>query len=344
MAHRILLAAGGTGGHIMPSIAFGKYLMRCGETVEWLAGSRPLEGEIYSAHGIEPSRLPLEGSPLGVRDFRTVKRCFQLIGSFFESRRLLKRFKADACVLFGGYISIPVMMAAKSLGVKILMHEQNAVAGKATRLAAKLGIPIACAWETCTGIPESSRTNVGMPLRDMELIDRKTAQARLLGTALPDGERLIAILGGSLGSKGLKSVLQSVGNVLKSSGCRILCMGIKNEDRPFPEAIAHEAVWDMSTVYSAADAVMCRAGASTLAEIAALGIPAIVVPWSQSADGHQLKNAEIFSEMTGAPVLPENSSHDDFIAALAQLPQRRPPEDMGAGQEKLREALNGLIE
>ncbi|MBQ8089381.1 MAG: hypothetical protein IJ233_01465 [Pyramidobacter sp.] len=109
--------------------------------------------------------------------------------------------------------------------------------------------------------------------------------------------------------------------------------------RPFPEALTLEACWDMSLVYSAADAVICRAGASTLAELAALGIPAIVVPWAASADDHQTSNARAFSELTGSPTVSENDSPQRFARALAELPPRRPVGDMSAASENLYKVL-----
>ena len=120
-------------------------------------------------------------------------------------------------------------------------------------------------------------------------------------------------------------------------------MGIAPEQRPFPEALTHEACWDMSLVYSAADAVVCRAGASTLAELNALGIPVIVVPWAASADDHQSHNARAFAAQTGAPVLNENDAPRDFAAALAALPKRRPAEsDLNAASANLYKVLCSL--
>lgn len=332
MRRKILLAAGGTGGHVIPAIAFGQWLAASGESVSWLTGSRALEDEIFKAHGVQPEKLPLEGSPLGVSGVRSLKRWWQLFRSFFISRSLLKSKKVDCCVVFGGYLSMPVLLAAKSLGIPIVIHEQNAVAGKVTRLAACLGVPVACAWKECLGLRPEQRLTTGMPMRSIVLTERRAAQRELLGAELPEGEKLLVILGGSLGSGGMKNLLQDAQNMIKSTGCSVLCMGIAPEQRPFPDALTHEACWDMSPVYSAADALICRAGASTLAEIAALGIPALVAPWAKAAENHQAVNAQVFSALTGARILSEDSTPEEFHAALTSLPERRPPvEDMSAG-------------
>lgn len=343
MAYRILLAAGGTGGHIIPSVAFGLWLQKQGESVIWLSGSRPLEDEIYKAHGIAPQKLSLEGSPLGVPGLRSLKRWKHLFGSFFEACAILKRERIDHCVLFGGYLSMPVLLAARCLHVPALIHEQNTVAGKVTRFAARCGIPVACAWEECQGLDTIKKTVTGMPLREIRLIDKKDAQKRLLGASLSDNEKLIVILGGSLGSGGMKKVLQDTQNMIKSTSYKVLCMGIEPKDRPFPEALTHEACWDMTAVFSAADVIVCRAGASTLAELRALGIPALVVPWLKAAGQHQVSNAQYFSKLTGAPVFLEGSSQEQFRAALQSVAERRMScENLNAGAVNLYEALRSL--
>ncbi len=344
MAHKILLAAGGTGGHVIPSIAFGQWLQAHGETVVWLTGSRPLESEIFSAHKINPEKLSLEGSPLGVSGTRSLKRWKSLPYSFFEAKAIIKKENVDGCVLFGGYLSLPVLLAARMMRIPVLMHEQNTIAGKVTQFAAKIGIPVATAWAECRGIENTETYYAGMPLRPIKLIKKKDAQRILLGTLLKDDEKLIIILGGSLGSGGMKNLLQISQDMIKLSGYKILCMGIKNEDRPFPDALTHEACWDMGLVYSAADVVICRAGASTLAEIGALGVPAIVVPWMKSAGQHQLSNAVFFSRLTRAPVFLEGSSMKQFQNALADAANRYVgSENMSVGSENLYKILCDLL-
>lgn len=344
MTYKTLLAAGGTGGHIIPSIAFGLWLQKQGESVIWLSGSRPLEDEIYKAHGVTPQKLSLEGSPLGVSALRSLKRWKHLFNSFFEAHAILKKEQIDRCVLFGGYLSIPVLLAASCLHIPVLMHEQNTVAGRVTRFAARHGIPIACAWEECRGLDTATKKTVtGMPLREIHLINKKDAQKRLLRTFLSDNEKLIVILGGSLGSGGMKKVLQDAQNMIKSTGYKVLCMGIRAEDRPFPEALTHEACWDMTMVFSAADVIICRAGASTLAELRALGIPALVVPWLKAVGQHQLSNARYFSKLTGSPVFLEGSSQKQFWTALRSLAKRRGIcEDLSTGAVNLYKTLRSF--
>lgn len=341
---KILLVAGGTGGHIIPAVAFGQWLEKRGETVLWLTGNRPLEREIFAAHGVKPLHLPLEGSPLGVKGVPSLRRWWQLLSSFFTAFGILKKEKIERCVLFGGYLSMPVLMATRCARIPVLMHEQNTVAGKVTRFAAKMGIPVACAWKVCERLKKGAKVfPVGMPLRPITLMGREEAQRRLLGGALPPGEKLLVILGGSLGSGGMKQLLQNAQNMLKSTGYRVLCMGIDADTRPFPEALVHRACWDMSLVYSAADVVMCRAGASTLAELQSLGIPAVAVPWLRSADNHQIGNAQCFSQLTGSPVFLEGDSLTHFQEVLNSVPKRKTKSDsLTIGSAELYKVLCSL--
>lgn len=120
-------------------------------------------------------------------------------------------------------------------------------------------------------------------------------------------------------------------------------MGIRFEDRPFEDALTHPATWDMTDVYSSADLILCRAGASTLAELEALGIPAVVIPWMKAADGHQEKNARVFSGLTGNPVFIENSSPDAFGEVLKTVNQNTTERaDLARGALALYDAMKTL--
>ncbi|MBQ8089382.1 MAG: glycosyltransferase, partial [Pyramidobacter sp.] len=176
------------------------------------------ETDIFTAHGERPLKILLEGSPLGVRGVRSLKRWKQLASSYFECRAALERERADCCVLFGGYLSMPVLLAARRLGIPVLMHEQNTVAGKVTRFASRRGVPVACAWKECRLLDKEKINVTGLPLRPLPLIDKNEAQTRLIGAPLEGRQKLVVILGGSLGSGGMKNMLQSSQDMIKSTG------------------------------------------------------------------------------------------------------------------------------
>ncbi|CBL28491.1 UDP-N-acetylglucosamine--N-acetylmuramyl-(pentapeptide) pyrophosphoryl-undecaprenol N-acetylglucosamine transferase [Fretibacterium fastidiosum] len=162
-ARSALIVAGGTGGHIFPALVFGRWLeAHCGAAVSYLSGSRPLEAEIYAAAGVTPFRLSLEGSPLGVRSpLKVLRRSLALVSAFGEVSRRLAEVRPTTAFLFGGYVSFAPLLLCRLRGIPVVFHEQNAVAGRVTRLASRLGAVIASGWEECQGRSRPSRSDGG---------------------------------------------------------------------------------------------------------------------------------------------------------------------------------------
>ncbi|MBQ3764185.1 MAG: UDP-N-acetylglucosamine--N-acetylmuramyl-(pentapeptide) pyrophosphoryl-undecaprenol N-acetylglucosamine transferase, partial [Synergistaceae bacterium] len=147
---KILIASGGTGGHIFPAIVFGKNLQSNGDIVTWLCGSRKLEGEIYRSSGIEPLTLPISGSPMGTKSpVKIFTRILDIIKSFIKTLKFVREFRPDQIYLFGGYISFSPLLAAKILRIPVTLHEQNAVSGRVARIASKMGVKIITGWPVC---------------------------------------------------------------------------------------------------------------------------------------------------------------------------------------------------
>lgn len=314
---KILIVAGGTGGHIFPALAFGRWAtsQKKAEQVAYLSGSRPLELEIYASQGVQPHRLSLSGSPLGsssvVRNFR---RWMELLYSFFQTGRFLIRERPDACFLFGGYVSLMPLLWCRFLGIPAIAHEQNACAGKVTRLAALLGVPVASGWNECRGV--KAFTPVGIPVRSLQKISRAEA-ASLLGIGVKDGDFVVGVIGGSLSSASLSASIEKIseaaagvediGKIDEKNVVFIVLSDIPAS--PLGKKVYYIGRrWDMNPFYSLCDAVVCRGGASTLAEVAVYRIPALVVPWRLAADGHQEANARCFAASTGSAIWQEGES------------------------------------
>jgi UDP-N-acetylglucosamine--N-acetylmuramyl-(pentapeptide) pyrophosphoryl-undecaprenol N-acetylglucosamine transferase len=313
---KILIVAGGTGGHIFPALAFGCWILaqKKAESVSYLSGGRPLELEIYDSQGIEPYRLSLTGSPLGSPSIlRNLGRWLELPRSFFRVGRFLRGERPDMCFLFGGYVSLLPLLWCRLLGIPAVAHEQNAHAGKVTKLASRLGVPVATGWIRCRGLKSPAFTPVGVPVRPIQKIAREKA-ASFLGVELKEEELRVGVVGGSLGSAPLSALIEKISE--KSSN---LENGEKNGENPenplflvlgdAPDKIQGTGQrakiqfvgrrWDMAPFYSLCDAVICRAGASTLAEVTAYDIPTLTIPWEGAADGHQEANARCFVVSTG---------------------------------------------
>lgn len=317
---RILLAAGGTGGHILPAVALAEALRTLRPDIEpqFICGNRPIELQIYQRLGIEPWVLPVPYNRPGlVNRARFVAR---MIAAFRQSRRYLKRAPVRAAVGFGSYVSVTPLLAARLGGAKILLHEQNAYPGAANRLLARFASVIATGTDVPKGRFPAGRTHtVGNPVRPAftEPIDKNAARAYF--RLRP--ERLVCCcVGGSQGAVGLNNMLSSLlprladhedplgrWQLLWSTGPghyqgvmqTIERMGIDSREHsinPFIE--------EMAKAYAAADVVVARAGALTLAELTAVGRASVLIPLP-AAGGHQAHNARQLVQAGAAEMIEE---------------------------------------
>ena len=300
---RVLIAAGGTGGHILPAVVFGRWLeARHEASVSYLAGGRPPEGEIYAYFGIEPQILPIEGSPLGVRSpVRMLLRSLALLKSLGTAARCISLERPDVCVLFGGYVSLPPLLVCRIRRIPVVIHEQNAVAGRVTRLASRWGAVVASGWRVCDGVP--SFLPVGIPVRRPERLSPSRAGERM-ALELPKEGRIVGVAGGSLGSRELVERALAAAAFFEKNGDDVVFLFLgEPPEFDLPSNVRFVGrQWDMNPFYSLCDVLICRAGGSTLAEALRWGIPTVVVPWEGAAEGHQERNARCFEEAGGGVV------------------------------------------
>ena len=324
---KVLIVAGGTGGHIIPALAFGSWILDHGkaESVIYVSGNRPLEIEIYASHGIEPYSLSVAASPLGGTLWSSLRRSvWFFFHSLKDTRFFLRRERPDMCFMFGSYVSLAPLLYCKWLGVPIVAHEQNACSGKVTRVASRMGVPVASGWSECRGV--SNAFHVGIPVRSFRKFSKQEA-ASALGVKIEDGDLVVGVIGGSLGSAPLSALIGEMSRGMAARKCVFVVLG----DQPDALSVVWETNvkfvgrrWDMAPFYSLCDTVICRAGASTLAELAAFGIPALTIPWGGAVDGHQEANARIFSALTGSLMWIEG--------------------ERGEGEKGLKEAFENLLE
>ncbi|MDR3354774.1 MAG: UDP-N-acetylglucosamine--N-acetylmuramyl-(pentapeptide) pyrophosphoryl-undecaprenol N-acetylglucosamine transferase [Synergistaceae bacterium] len=325
----MLLVAGGTGGHVLPAIAFGRWIGERHHEVDvgYMSGTRPIELEIYRSSSIEPMTVGLEGSPLGSPKGRRIKRWMDLLRSFRGAGVLIRSFAPNVCVMFGGYISAPALVVSKIKGIKCAMHEQNASAGRITRLARVLGVPVATGWEVCCPFKKRDFTAVGVPIRRLRITGRDAAWHSLgLPAPVPEGP-VVVVITGSLGSVPIRGVITELAQREEFRGWTFLV-----NDSHITEPAKHlsnmfiiPARWDVSPVYSAADILVIRAGASTLSEVRAMRIPAVVIPWRASAGDHQMKNAMLTKDAEHLRIWDENlGSMDELAGRLHELKLFRP--------------------
>lgn len=310
----VMILAGGTGGHIFPALAVAKVLRARGVPVTWLGADGAMETRLVPQHGIAldtiaisgvrgKGKLALLGAPL--RIFKAIR----------GAGSILRQRSPRAVVSFGGFAAGPGGMAARLQGRPLLVHEQNRAPGFTNRVLAKF------ARRVLTGFPGSfpeREEAVGNPVRG-EIAGLPTPAQRFAGRAAP--LRLL-VLGGSQGARALNLALPQALSALSELRIEVRhqCGEKMREEalRAYAEAniaaSVESFIADMAQAYAWADLVVCRAGASTLAELCAAGIGSVLVPFPAAVDDHQTKNAMYLVERGAAVLLKQ----DDQLAARLQ--------------------------
>lgn len=298
--YSVVVAGGGTAGHIEPALAVADALRERGVHVTALGSTKGLEQDIVPARGYD-LRL-IDPVPVPRKPNRAL---FQLPGrvqrAVRQTKKVLSDVRADAVIGFGGYVSAPAYLAAKSAGLLFYIHEANAKAGLANRLGAKLGGSVFTATPT-SGLKGQL---VGVPIRkDLSHgRDSATAQRGRAQWGLDEDRSTVLVTGGSQGAASLNAALAGALDALTEQGFQVLhAYGKKNEAPAAHEKyVALPYVTDMAAAYAVADLIVCRSGAMTVAEVTAAGLPAIYVPLPHG-NGEQGLNAQS-SVAAGAAVL-----------------------------------------
>jgi len=322
MTRKLLLVAGGTGGHIWPAISFGKWIEKNKPdvSVSYLCGKRPMELEIYKAAGIEPHQLNIKGSPLSGSGLEKFRRTYDHISAVRGSARIIRSLTPNCTLLFGGYISFPVLLACRMLKSPVAIQEQNAYAGKVTRIASMMGVDVFSGWSECFPLASSKYTRIGVPVREFVKVPPGDALQRLgMPETIPAGPKVL-VFSGSLGSSSIKDIVMEVCSDVEFSDWTFILPAVSEEiEKVHENVFLLPKVWETELLYSLADIAVVRGGGSTLTEVSVLGIPSLVMPWSGAADNHQYYNAVAFSSENRAILWDEKGSSSDFAKCLIRL-------------------------
>jgi UDP-N-acetylglucosamine--N-acetylmuramyl-(pentapeptide) pyrophosphoryl-undecaprenol N-acetylglucosamine transferase len=333
---RILIAAGGTGGHIYPALAVLRALAEreLGADVRWVGGRRGLESAIVPASGHRLERLWLRSLRSVDVSLHSVLDPLRLLASVPQAVVSLSRRRPDVIFTTGGYVAIPVLVAAAALRIPSLLWEGNRIAGRSVRATARLATVRAVTFSgTLAHLPAPAFTT-GTPIRDFPALSRHEARASL---GLPTDRDVLLVFGGSQAVRRLNEAVSGAlpallehWTVIHLTGADGLVRAQAERDqlpadlreryRPF-SSLADE----MGPALLAADAVVGRAGSSTLAEATALGLPLVVVPYPHAA-AHQAANArEVAEAAAGELIRDEDFDAAALTAAAARLadPARR---------------------
>ena len=317
-----LVMAGGTGGHIFPGLAVAQALREQGWNVHWLGAPGSMEERL----------VPPQGFPLETIDFSGVRGKglltlallpLRLLKAFAQAWAVVRRVRPDVVIGLGGYISFPGGMMATLAGKPLILHEQNSVAGMANKVLANVASRVFCAFPNA--LPGAQW--VGNPLRQAFLQQPPPAE-RFAGRS---GPLRILVVGGSLGAKALNDTVpqalalispeqrpqvrhQSGAKQMQALQASYAAAGVQAELTPFID--------DTASAYAQADLVICRAGASTVTELAAVGAAAIYVPFPHAVDDHQTTNARFVVDAGGGWVVQQTALSPEKLAHMIQNMQR----------------------
>jgi UDP-N-acetylglucosamine--N-acetylmuramyl-(pentapeptide) pyrophosphoryl-undecaprenol N-acetylglucosamine transferase len=316
MSRTILIMAGGTGGHIYPGLAVADALRTQGWNVVWLGAPNSMEAELVPKHGYPVAWVNFTGVR-GKGMLRLLTLPFTLLRALGQSAVAIFSHRPDVVLGMGGYITMPGGLMAAMLRRPLVIHEQNSIAGMSNKVLAKL------AARVLSGFPDVlKRTEwCGNPVRaDIAALPEPKERY-----AARTGKLNVLVVGGSLGAQALNEAMpkalalmneQDRPNVVHQTGKKNLetvqqlykQAGAKADIRPFLD--------DMATQYAHADVLICRAGALTIAELAAAGVASVLIPLPIAVDDHQTHNARFLSERGAAVLLPQKELSGEKLAQL----------------------------
>lgn len=313
---RLLVMAGGTGGHVFPGLAVADLLRTRGWEVIWMGNPDSFEARTVPPRGYEMAWVKF-GALRGKGVLRKLLLPFSLLSGFWQARREIRRIRPDVVLGMGGYVSFPGGMMAALSGRPLVIHEQNSIAGLANRVLAKVANRIVC------GFPDALRKGawVGNPVR-AEIAHLPPPAKRFAGRESPI--RLL-VLGGSLGAAALNDIVPrglslipeaERPRVVHQAGTKHLAQLQANYAASGVRAECVDFIEDMAGAYAWADLVLCRAGALTVAELAAAGVASILVPYPHAVDDHQTANARFLTLAGGAILLPQAEMTTESISLI----------------------------
>ncbi len=339
---KILISGGGTGGHIFPAIAIARALeqMRPGTEILFVGAKNRMEMELVPKAGYKIEGLDISG--ISRRHlFSNFSLPGKLIRSIRKSKQLIAGFNPDAVVGVGGYASGPALWAAIRKKIPALLQEQNSYPGITNRILGRYADRICVAYEGMEKyFPKNKIVITGNPVRQEITALREKRQAALEYFSLKEGGFTVLVLGGSLGARTINNSISGCLDMLSQNNIGLIWQTGKSYFaqaaellRKYPAMRVYDFITRMDLAYSAADAVVSRAGAITVSELCIAGLPSILVPSPNVAEDHQTKNAMKIAGYNGAIVINDGRAEAELGNAILKL----------ASDKELRRVLGGNI-
>lgn len=339
---RVIIAGGGTGGHLFPGVAIAREICRRypRSSILFVTGLKKMESDILTRYGFFQKSIVIEG--IKGRGWRKgIMVLLKLPFGFFQSLLIIKRFAPHLVLGMGGYSAGPVCLAARIMGVPSAIHEQNSFPGLTNRLLCRVVERVLISFEESREhFPGGSLFLTGNPVREELLKEKKSRDRR--------NERFtILVVGGSQGARAINRAFVAALEILKSRGRDpevIHQTGERDYARVVKEYRQRELtgdvlpfIHDMEGAYDRADMVVSRAGATTVSELAALGKPSILIPYPYAANNHQERNACMLVQVGGAEMMLQRDMSDKGLADLLgkYMDDRRALGEMGKLARKM---------
>lgn len=328
MSKRIIIAGGGTGGHIFPAVAIANAIKKIEPATEFL---------FIGAKGkMEMEKVPQAGYRIEGLDIAGYNRSsllknlglpFKLIKSFFQVRKIIGGFKPDAVIGVGGYSSFPVLRYAQSKGILTFIHESNSFAGKSNIMLGKKATRIFTGTPGMGKFFPADRTQVtGNPVRATIAASQVTQEEGLNFFSLKPGQKTLLVVGGSLGARSINEAVNADLDELIAAGLQVIWQTGKPYAATAIERVKNKTgVWasdfitKMEYAYAAADIIVARAGAMTVAEVCVAGKPVVFVPYPYAAEDHQTVNARQLVNQKAAIMIPDSEVREQLLPVVTAL-------------------------
>ncbi len=308
----VLIMAGGTGGHIFPALATAEELQKAGCSIHWLGTPNSMEAELVPKHGIDITHIPVTGLR-GKGVVNLLKAPLKILVSLYRVMKVIRRFKPICVLGMGGYVTGPGGLAARLMGVPLVVHEQNAVAGFTNKVLSKIASRVLIAFPSA--FEGKAFTVTGNPVRNS-----------ISGSALKGvtgGSLKLLVVGGSRGAVAINKVVPKAlarlsgqvsvwhqtgkGNDDETRASYAEC-GVDGRVEPFID--------DMASAYEWADIVLCRSGALTVSELALAQRPSILIPFPFAVDDHQTANGRYLVDQGAALMVQQKDLSEETLTEL----------------------------
>ncbi len=319
---KVAIAGGGTAGHVTPGIALARTLAADGHEAFFIGTQRGIEAKLVPAAGFGLETLPVTGFDRS-RPWSVLPAGARAIAATSTVRELLAREGAEAVVGMGGYVSVPAVWAASRSSISVVLHEQNIVLGLAHRLTKRAADAVAVSFAETLESAGPRAVLTGNPVaQELEAFDREAARrSGLARWDLDPAKKTVLIFGGSLGARTINEAAPAMGRAwAERQDVQLLhIVGTSSDGAATADTAVYRSIrWaeNMSEAYGVADIAICRAGATTIAELCATGTPSILVPYPHHRDRQQERHAEVIEAAGGAITVPDGEADSSRLGAI----------------------------